>query len=424
MSKLFFTSVALSAMALFGACGTDASVMSVADDLRYCDNQLSRTLDEMRDSEGDINYGKFPRNILRGEEHWNLRNVSQKEWCSGFFPGILWYDYEATGNEQVLQEARNFTDNLSFLAQTPAYDHDLGFLVITSFLNGYRLTGDEAYKKVILACADTLATLFNEKAGTILSWPRHVKDYGAHNTIMDNMINLELLFWASANGGNPDLARIARSHADMTMQHQFHDGYANYHVALYDTLDGHFLRGITHQGLADETMWARGQAWAIYGFTMCYKYSGDKRYLDFAQHCADHYLDRLPADGVPYWDFDDPRILTSKLDSFEASETQAPRDASAACVVTSALFDLAQFSDNEKACKYVDAANKTLATLHRTEWRGGDHCPAFLLHSTGHHPNGSEIDASISYADYYYIESLIKAKRLAEHETKTLAERK
>lgn len=393
-----------------GAVFTE-SIDALNADLAYCHHQLQRTLTELADSAGCIDYTLSPRNILAGELHWNLRRVDKAEWCGGFFPGILWYDYEATADTTILREARCFTEQLAFLAQTPAYDHDIGFLVITSFLNGYRITGDESYKQVLLACADTLATLFNPRAGTILSWPRHVADYGGHNTIMDNMLNLELLFWAADNGGNDSLRQIAMSHADTTMTYHFHDGIG-YHVAVYDSLDGHFLRGCTHQGLADSSMWARGQAWAIYGYTMCYRYTHEQRYLHFAQTVADAYLRDLPADGVPFWDFSDPRIATTPLTQLTPSDTAAPRDASAGCIVASALIELAGYVSPEKADEYLSVASLTLQTLRQPQWRGGEHCPAFLLHSTGHHPAGSEINASISYADYYYIEALMRARQL------------
>ena len=396
------------------AQGTTSERISALDaDMNYCDSQLHRTLAELADSTGTIDYTLSPRNILAGEHHWNLRRVDKAEWCGGFFPGILWYDYEATADTAILSQARRFTQPLAFLAQTPAYDHDLGFLVITSFLNGYRLTGDNAYKQVLLACADTLATLFNPHAGTILSWPRHVRDYGGHNTIMDNMINLELLFWAADNGGADSLRQIAMSHADTTMAYHFHDEGIAYHVAVYDSIDGHFIRGCTHQGLADTTMWARGQSWAIYGYTMCYRYTHEQRYLSFAQKVADAYLKNLPADGVPFWDFNDPRIATTTLTELTPSPSVAPRDASAACVVASALIELADYVAPNKAREYLRVADLTLQTLRRPEWRGADSCPAFLLHSTGHHPAGSEVDASISYADYYYIEALIRVRKHA-----------
>ena len=410
MKKLLYFLIALAAAASAVSCHTrDTEARAIASDLDYCHRQVLRTLAELRDSDGAIDYTLSPRNILAGEQHWNLRKVDRAEWCGGFFPGILWYTYEATGDTALLAEARRFTAPLLALAETPVYDHDLGFLVITSLLNGWRLTGDTVYRRALLACADSLATLYNPRVGTILSWPRHVGDYGGHNTIMDNMMNLELLFWAAENGGDDSLRQIAIHHADTTMTYHFHDSVA-YHVAVYDTLDGHFLRGLTHQGLADTSMWARGQSWAIYGYTMCYRYTHEPRYLRFAQQVADAYLRRLPADGVPYWDFSDPRIPTSPLSQLSPSDSVAPRDASAACVVASALRELAQYVSPARSARYSAAADLTLRTLRNPEWRGGDRCPAFLLHSTGHHPAGSEIDASISYADYYYIEALLRAR--------------
>lgn len=135
---------------------------------------------------------------------------------------MLWYDYEYSGDKRIKEEAEKFTASLEFLSKTPAFDHDLGFLIFCSYGNGYRLTQNPAYKQVILDTADTLATLFKPQVGTMLSWPRNVELFGGHNTIMDNMINLEMLFWAAKNGGNPYLADIAISHADKTMK--YHSG--------------------------------------------------------------------------------------------------------------------------------------------------------------------------------------------------------
>ena len=218
---------------------------------------------------------------------------------------------------------------------------------------------------------------------------------------MDNMINLELLFWASKNGGNPYLADIAISHADRTMKYQFRPDYTSYHVAVYDTLSGEFLRGVTHQGYGDNTMWARGQAWAIYGFTVMYRETKDVRYLDFVQKVADVYLSRLPEDAVPYWDFDDPSI------------PEAPRDASAA-VVASALLELSTYLPAERGSAYKDSAVRMLTSLSSEKYQSRKTNTAFLLHSTGHWPAKSEIDASIIYADYYYIEALLRLKKLEE----------
>lgn len=372
--------------------------------LNYCASQVNRALETLRDSTGNYNYNMEPRNILEGDTTWNCRQARAEEWCSGFWPGILWMDYAYTKDENVKKQAEGYTEVLSFLANQPAFDHDLGFLVINSFLKGYEQTGNTEYKRIALAAADTLATLFNNKTGTILSWPRHLKDYGGHNTIMDNMINLELLCWAADNGGKKSLKDIAIRHAETTMKNHFREDGSCYHVAIYDTLTGNFLRGMTHQGYADSSMWSRGQSWAIYGYTMMYRYTHNTRFLDFAQKVTDIYLQRLyetSNDWIPLWDMDDPRGI------------KAPKDASAACIVASALIELSTYVDSPQKEKYKSAAINMLRDLSGMAYQSRNKNVAFLMHSTGHHPAGSEIDASIIYADYYYIEALL---RISQHQ--------
>ena len=375
-------------------------------ELAYCAEQVNRALDSLRQADGSYDFTMEPRNILEGERTWNCRKASVTEWCSGFWPGVLWMDYSITKEDNVRTAAEGYTENLKFLAEQPAYDHDLGFLVINSFLKGYEATGREDYKQTALACADTLATLFNPTVGTILSWPRHVKDYGGHNTIMDNMINLELLYWASEHGGRQALRNMATKHTETTMKNHFREDGSCYHVAIYDTLTGDFVRGVTHQGYADSSMWSRGQSWAIYGYTMVYRYTKEQRFLDFAQKVTDIYLKRLHEtsdDWVPLWDMDDPR------------NTAAPKDASAACVVASALLELCQYVGGAKGQSYREAAIAMLTELSTARYQSREKNVAFLMHSTGHHPAGSEIDASIIYADYYYLEALIRMKVLTSN---------
>lgn len=392
-------------LAMLAACtdsnsGTTSGQFDVDKALAYCDTQVRRTLDELSRGDEGTDYTMMPRNIPDSTSHWYCSKATKEEWCAGFWPGILWYDYEYTKDPVIKAEAERFTDALESISHiTPAYDHDLGFLMFCSYGNGYRLTHNETYREVILRSADALAELFNPKAGTILSWPRNVEMLGGHNTIMDNMINLEMLFWASKNGGDKKLYDIAVSHADTTMKYHFRPDYTSYHVAVYDTLTGHFIKGMTHQGYSDSSMWARGQAWAIYGYTVVYRETQDPKYLDFVQRVTDVYLKRLPNDYIPYWDFDDPAI------------PYAPRDASAACVVASALLELSGYVSPEKGSTYREAALRMLESLSSDKYQCGKQKPAFLLHSTGHYPNGSEIDASIIYADYYYIEALLRLKR-------------
>ena len=417
-------------LCVLAGCQTQTVESFDADrELDYCVGQITKALDAIHEADGDYDFTMMPRNILEGETVWSRRKASEQEWCSGFWPGVLWMTYAAQmRNEQgemrngisadsLRKVAGGYTEALAFLEKQPAYDHDLGFIVINSFLKGYEQTQNETYKRIALACADTLATLFNSKVGTILSWPRHVKDYGGHNTIMDNMMNLELLYWASLTPnpspkgkgnykgeGRKRLYDIATKHAETTMKHHFRDDGGCYHVAVYDTLDGHFIKGVTHQGYADSSLWARGQSWAIYGYTMVYRYTKEQRFLDFAQKVTDLYLKRLKEtsdDCVPIWDMDDPR------------SKDAPKDASAACVVASALLELCQYVDAGKGKVYRDASEKMLSDLSSDRYQSRDKNVAFLMHSTGHHPAGSEIDASIIYADYYYIEALLRLRFLS-----------
>ena len=409
---------------LFGAClcmftacnmpekGMDVDVYEALD---YCDAQVQRTLTELKAAEGTIDYSMMPRNIMDSLNTWHCRKATKDEWCSGFWPGVLWYDYEYTGKTTIKEEAEKFTEPLKFLSQIPAYDHDLGFLIFCSYGNGYRLTHNPEYKQVILDTADSLATLFRPRVGTILSWPRNIEMFGGHNTIMDNMINLEMLFWAAKNGGNPYLADIAVSHADKTMKYQFRPDYTSYHVAVYDTLTGDFIKGVTHQGYADNTMWARGQAWAIYGYTMAYRETHRQDFLDMAVHTADFWLNHpnLPEDGIPYWDFNagqedyvpdwnyDPEIFKV-----------VPRDASAAAIVASAFLELSGYVTDGK--KYSAAAAHILKSLSSPAYLAepGTNCNFILMHSVGSIPHGEEIDVPLIYADYYYLEALMRYKNM------------
>ncbi|MDN3620071.1 glycoside hydrolase family 88 protein [Polaribacter undariae] len=340
----------------------------------------------------------FPRSIEKGNKNWDF--VGVKDWCSGFWPGVLWYAYEFSGDESIKKQAERFTAPIKEIAYTSAENHDIGFMVYCSFGNGYRLTGNEEYKKVLLSAADTLATLYNPNVGSLLSWPIY-KDKYMHNTIIDNMMNLELLFWASKNGGSKKLYEIAESHAEVTMNNIVRKDSAVYHLASFNDKTGEFIKGYTHQGYANESMWARGQTWGIYGFAMAYRETGRKDFLNTSIKLTEHYLDRLPKDGIPFWDFDDPRI------------PNAPKDASAAAVAACGMLELSCLvQDKELKQKYFKEAKRFLAKLSSEEYYSGETNQALLLHSTGHHPKNSEIDTPIIYADYYYMEAMLKLRQI------------
>lgn len=351
----------------------------------------------------------FPRNIAKDKISWEF--VKARDWCSGFWPGVLWYAYEDSGDELIKIEAEKFTETLRPIAYTPAQNHDIGFMIYCSYGNGYRLTGNKEYKEVLLSAADTLATLYNPNVGSILSWPIK-RDQYAHNTIIDNMMNLELLFWAAKNGGSKNLYDIAESHAKVTMDYLVRDDNSLYHLGEFNDVTGEFIKGHTHQGYADESMWARGQTWGVYGFAIAYRETRKQEFLDTAIKLADHFLSRLPEDGIPYWDFDDPKI------------PNAPKDASAAAIAACGLLEISGLvKDVELKEKYINAAQNFVKILSSKDYFSGETNQALLLHSTGHHPKNSEIDVPIIYADYYYMEALMRLKRIEAATNSSIAQK-
>ena len=339
----------------------------------------------------------MPRSIAKDG---SLALVSPYDWCSGFFPGSLWHVYAYTNNDYWRQQAISFTWPLEEVKRYKG-THDLGFMVNNSFGKAYQWTGERSYKDVVIQAAKTLVSRYDDRVKCIRSWDFN-RDRWKYPVIIDNMMNLELLFWAARNGGDKRLYDIAVRHAETTMRHQFRPDYTNYHVAVYDTIDGHFIKGVTHQGLSDDSMWARGQAWAIYGYTMVYRETGDSRFLDFARKVSDVYLKRLPTDMIPYWDFAARDFLPAE-----------PRDASAASITASALLELSTYVANaDSAAFYREQAVAMLEQLSSPSYQAGGQSSAFLLHSVGHMNKKWEVDASISYADYYYLEALTRLKRL------------
>ena len=366
----------------------------VSRSIEYCASQAQKTLQAIP---GD---GSIPSSVPAGSSEWVY--TAPGSWVCGFWSGDLWYLYEATGKSCWKDAAVKATEKIIPVAYSKAESHDVGFMTMTSIGNAYRLTGEQHYLDALVSAADSLATLFNPAVGTILSWPGMVqKMKWPHNTIIDNMLNLELLFEVAKAADRPDLYNIAFRHAEVTMQHQFRPDHSTYHVMVFDDKDGSFIAGHTHQGWKDESTWARGQAWAIYGFTMAYRYTRDPRFLQTAADAADYFLARLPEDLVPYWDFDAGEQLPDQ-----------PRDCSASAIAASALLELQEYVGEGLSRKYLDSAKKIIDVLSREPYRAGGECSAFLLHATGHMPKGSEVDSSISYADYYYIESLVRLNKL------------
>jgi rhamnogalacturonyl hydrolase YesR len=333
----------------------------------------------------------------RTSEKNKLKMVKGTDWTSGFFSGELWFLYEQTRNKEWLSAARKYTallEPVQFFGGT----HDLGFMMYCSFGNGYRLTGDTAYRAVIIQSAKTLGTRFNPATGVIKSWDFASDHKWKYPVIIDNMMNLELLFEATKLTGDSSFYRIAVTHANTTMKNHFRADNSSFHVVDYDPETGAVRQKNTAQGFSDASAWARGQAWGLYGYTMCYRETKDPVYLQQAEKIAAYILSRLPADKVPYWDHDAPGIPNE------------PKDASAAAITASALFELNTFS---RKPGYRNTANKILETLCADYLSPAKQTSGFiLLHSTGHKPAKSEIDVPLIYADYYFLEALMRSKAM------------
>jgi len=337
-----------------------------------------------------------PRTIENGK----LKLVASRDWTSGYFPGELWMLYRFSGAEEWKESAQRFTAPME-REKTNGTTHDMGVKVFNSFGAGWRVTGNVDYKDIFITAARTLSTRFNPKIGVIRSWDHH-KELWQYPVIIDNMMNLELLFEATRITGDSSFYRIAVSHANTTMKNHFRRDYSSYHVVEYDTLTGQVRRKMTWQGYSDSSAWSRGQSWGLYGYTMCYRYTHDVRYLSQAEHIAAFILHhpRLPKDKVPYWDYDAPG-------SFRQDDTE-PRDASAAAVLASGLYELAGYSKMGRL--YRATADTILVNLTKF-YRApvGTNKGFILMHSTGQKPTNGEVDAPLSYADYYYLEALLRS---------------
>ncbi|MGD9555787.1 MAG: glycoside hydrolase family 88 protein [Mangrovibacterium sp.] len=322
--------------------------------------------------------------------------VPPKDWCSGFFAGCLWEMYELTGDKKWERPALHFTELLEDQKWNRT-THDMGFKMMPSFGKAYRFTENKNYRDILIQSAKTLITRYNDNVRCLRSWD-HNQDKWQFPVIIDNMMNLELLFWASKETGDPVFYNIAVNHADMTMKNHFRGDYSSYHVVDYDTITGKVVKRNTHQGYADESAWSRGQAWALYGYTLCYRETGGQKYLEQARHIADFILTHpnLPDDLVPYWDFDAPSI------------PDEPRDASAAAVISSALFELSRYLPDSVKLRYRKPAEQILDNLTAYRSAPGKNKGFILDHSTGSRPHNSEVDVPIIYADYYYLEALIR----------------
>ncbi len=339
-----------------------------------------------------------PRSI---DKDGNLVLVGPKDWCSGFFAGTLWQMYQYS-HMQFWRE--NAVSNTWLIESAKWYKgtHDLGFMIGDSFGKAYQLTGEQSFRDVMLQAARTLCTRYSPKVGCIRSWD-HNADRWTFPVIIDNMMNLEILFEAYKLTGDKSFYDIAVSHANVTMKNHFRDDYSSYHVVDYDPVTGTVRSRVTHQGYSDDSFWSRGQGWALYGYTMCYRYTHDQRYLEQAKNIAKFLfsLNNMPEDGIFFWDMKDPSI------------PDAPRDASAAALVASAFYELQAYVGAELGKQYIAYADKIVNSLiDHYQAPVGSNQGFLLLHSTGNKPANSEIDVPINYADYFYMEALRRKSML------------
>ncbi|MGL5705274.1 MAG: glycoside hydrolase family 88 protein [Tannerellaceae bacterium] len=345
--------------------------------------------------------GRLPKST---DKEGKLSTSDSRWWCSGFFPGVLWYVYEGTNDPELKEWARMYTARIEREKYT-TNNHDVGFMLYCSFGNGLRLGGYDAYKEVLLTGTESLSTRYKDNVGAIRSWDWNQKVW-QYPVIIDNMMNLELMMWAAKESGNKRFAEMAKSHADKTMKNHFRNDYSCYHVVSYDTITGKPHKKQTWQGYADESAWARGQAWALYGYTMMYRETGEKRYLNHAKKVAEYIMNHpnLPEDKIPYWDFNAPQIPNEE------------RDASAGALIASALIELSQYTKGDFSKKCLDVAETQVRALTSDAYLAeeGTNANFILKHSVGAKPLKSEIDVPLTYADYYYVEALIRYKKLLE----------
>ena len=389
---------------MLSSCSSSTKTDIIADNVDNAVKQYTLQTDIIEKSGKILN----PRTI---DEKGTIQYVPIDDWCSGFFPGCMWYMYALTNDQKWETLAEKYTEDLDSIKYL-TWHHDVGFMIGCSYLNGYRL-GKKEYKDVIVQTAKSLSTRFRPTAGVIQSWN---VDKGWQSergwecpVIIDNMMNLELLFEATRLSGDSTFYNIAVSHTNTTLKNHFRPDNSCYHVVDYDLTTGEVRKKQTAQGYADESSWARGQAWAIYGYTVCYRYTHDKQYLDHAEKVYDFIFNNptLPKDLIPYWDYNAPKIPNE------------PRDASSAAVTASALYEMSTYLPNKN---YKETADKIVENLSSPDYRAkvGTNGNFILMHSVGSIPHGQEIDVPLNYADYYFLESLIRKSRLEKGETNVL----
>ena len=381
---------------LIASCNDKKSMIKVIDEsLAFSAKQYTLMAEVMKEKP-DL----LPRTI---DASGKLVTSNSGWWTSGFFPGSLWYLYEYTKDDKFKDAAIQMTSRIE-KEKNNTGTHDLGFMLYCSFGNGLRLTGDKSYNDVLLTGARSLSTRFRPNIGCIQSWGSR-KGWQCP-VIIDNMMNLEFLMWAFKQTGDSSFYKIAVTHSDTTIKNHFRPDFSTFHVVSYDTITGRVEAKQTAQGAADGSAWSRGQSWGLYGYTVMYRETGLQRYLDQAEHIADFLINHpnMPEDKIPYWDYNAPGIPDAK------------RDASAGSIMASALIELSSFVGEEKRGQYLNVAEKQIRTLSSPAYlaKEGENGNFILMHSVGSLPGKSEVDVPLTYADYYFIEALLRYRKLLD----------
>ena len=384
---------ALAAAIILGSCAPHDPLTDLSDNVFELAKIQYAAMDEVLDE------GEYPRST---NADGSLRTSDEGWWCSGFYPGSLWYIYEYTGDETFRGLAWKHTRSLEGLIDMHT-DHDIGFQINCSYGNALRLTGDStAIVPTYVAAARKLAARLNPATGVTRSWDWLRHDW-RYPVIIDNMMNLELLTVAARISGETELADAADTHAETTLKNHFRPDWSSWHLIDYDPVTGEVRSKETVQGHAHESAWARGQAWALYGYTMMHRETGKQKYLDAAENIAEMIMSYLPEDGIPYWDFNAPDI------------PEALRDASAGTIMASAFIELSTLTDDSgKSERYLETARRQLMTFGTDEYlaKPGENGGFLLKHCVGNMPENSEIDVPLSYADYYFLEALVRYSKL------------
>lgn len=393
---------------LFSCNSKKVKMQFINDNVTFATQQYPYILEAVGEPTGK----NYPRTT---NKEGKMRTTSMYDWTPGFFPGSLWYIYELTGDAQWKDLATKWTESLEPL-KTFTGHHDLGFMMYCSYGNAMRLAPKPEYKDILIQSANSLATRFDPRTQAIKSWNRHKTWDGEvesrYPVIIDNMMNLEMLFAGARLSGDQRLHDIAVAHANTTLKYHFRDDFSSYHVIHYDTITGQPTAKVTAQGFSDNSTWSRGQAWAVYGYTMMYRETKDQRYLDAAIKLVDFYLANLPEDLVPLWDFNVGQAgYTPGKNSYAVEFQEKLKDASAAAIVCSALFELGEYATDKG---YTDKGIKMLQSLASPSYRAqlGTNGGFIIEHCVGSIPHRTEIDVPLVYADYYFLEALVRYKNL------------